>query len=196
MMSVAAVLDACVLYPASLRDTLLRAASAGLCQPYWSEEILEEVRRNLAALPQVGEVRANHLIERLRTAFPEALVTSYERFIDRMDTHPEDRHVLAVAVVARAQVIVTHNLRHFPPKALTPYGIQAQDPDTFLLHLHGLDPDRMAHVILRQAAALARPSQTTEMVLKSLTQHAPGFTAAVRRDLQTIEGDRGSPSVP
>lgn len=40
-------LDASVLFPAALRDRLLRAARRGLFRPLWTEEILEEVRRNL-----------------------------------------------------------------------------------------------------------------------------------------------------
>ena len=41
------VLDANVLYPFTLRDTLLRSAEAGLCQVYWSAQILDEATRNL-----------------------------------------------------------------------------------------------------------------------------------------------------
>src|SRR5438309_6478453 len=47
------VLDANVLYPFSLRDTLLRAASEGLFQLYWSDQILEEAR------PELGQFRKN-----------------------------------------------------------------------------------------------------------------------------------------
>jgi len=38
--SLIAVLDANVLYPFTLRDTLLRAAAAGLFQAQWSDKIL------------------------------------------------------------------------------------------------------------------------------------------------------------
>jgi hypothetical protein len=47
MSSIGVVLDACVLFPGSLRDTLLRAAQADLFRLYITEDILEEVRRNL-----------------------------------------------------------------------------------------------------------------------------------------------------
>ena len=43
----AAVLDACVLYPVSLRDTLLNVAEAGLFLVLWTEEILTETARNI-----------------------------------------------------------------------------------------------------------------------------------------------------
>jgi hypothetical protein len=40
----AAVLDACVLVPVVLADTLLRVAEKGLYRPVWSERILAEAR--------------------------------------------------------------------------------------------------------------------------------------------------------
>lgn len=46
-MPFAAILDASVLYPLPLRDTLLRVAEIELYDPYWSERILAEVTRNL-----------------------------------------------------------------------------------------------------------------------------------------------------
>jgi hypothetical protein len=42
-MPFAAVLDASVLYPLPLRDTLLRIAETELFDAYWSERILDEV---------------------------------------------------------------------------------------------------------------------------------------------------------
>lgn len=38
------VLDACVLVPIALADTLLRIAEHGLYRPLWSERILEDGR--------------------------------------------------------------------------------------------------------------------------------------------------------
>jgi predicted nucleic acid-binding protein len=35
-----------------------------------------------------------------------------------MTNHPGDRHVLAAAVTAKADIIVTSNLKHFKPKDL------------------------------------------------------------------------------
>jgi hypothetical protein len=46
-MAVSAVLDACVLYPVGLRDTLLNVAEAGLYRVLWTEEILNETTRNI-----------------------------------------------------------------------------------------------------------------------------------------------------
>src|SRR4051794_26568191 len=102
MPSVGVVLDAAVLFSAPIRDTLLRAAEAGLYRIFWTEEILEEVRRNLVKKNRVTEAKAKQLITILKAAFPEAMVplSRYKRQIENMQNHPKDRHVLAAAFMA------------------------------------------------------------------------------------------------
>ncbi len=72
----------------------------------------------------------------MEEAFPEAMVPrqAYERLIPAMANNSKDRHVLAAAVAGRADVIVTFNVSDFPAEACGPYGIDVQDPDTFLVH--------------------------------------------------------------
>ena len=55
--------------------------------------------------------------------FPDARVTSYEELIGSMPNHPKDRHVLAAAVAGRADILVTENLKDFPPAAVANFGI-------------------------------------------------------------------------
>src|SRR5919202_4811570 len=125
MATLRAVLDASVLFPAAVRDTLLRAAASGLYQLYWSDEILDEVRRNLVASGRATPEQAQRLGDVMQGAFPEASVPGYEVLIDHMANDPKDRHVLAAAVVSQAQIIVTDNLRHFPHEALAPFNVEA-----------------------------------------------------------------------
>jgi predicted nucleic acid-binding protein len=110
MSSFSVVLDACVLYPAALRDTLLRAADAGLYRLHWSEEILDEVGRNLVKNSVADELAAQRLLDHMRQAFPDAAVAGHECLVESMPNHPGDRHVVAAAVKANAQLIVTANL--------------------------------------------------------------------------------------
>ncbi len=144
------VLDANVLYPFSLRDTLLRAAGAGLYQMYWTDEILDEACRNLVKDGRVSLEQAARLRSAMTRAFPESMVTDYAGLIPSMTNDPKDRHVAAAAVRAGAQVIVTTNLRDF---AQMPKGIESQSPDDFLGHLFDLSPELLVEIVREQAAA-------------------------------------------
>lgn len=177
---IGAVLDADVLIPAALRDTLLRAAQRGLYRPYWSAAILAEVERNLVRARLTTAAQARGLVGVLHTAFPRALVADYERLIPDMTNHPKDRHVLAAAVTAGAQIIVTFNLRDFPGEAVARYNIESAHPDTFLTDLADRAPEIMAQVIERQAAALRNPPKTYDDILDNLTGQAPRFAALMR----------------
>lgn len=172
------VLDANVLFPFTLRDTLLRAASADLFQVYWSDAILDEALRNLVATGTITNAQASRLLGAVRTAFPEATVIEYEPLVDAMPNDPKDRHVVAVAVKAGAQVIVTSNLRDFEP---LPSGIEAQSPDDFLSDLFDLDPNGLVAIVRAQAAALMNPPRSFEDVLRGLSKVVPEFAASVSR---------------
>jgi predicted nucleic acid-binding protein len=186
MSSFGAVLDACVLFPAALRDTLLRTADAGLYRAHWSGSILDEVRRNLVDQRRTTEQQALRLIDVINEYFPESAVTGFEALIDGMTNDPKDRHVLAAALKAGAQVIVTANIKDFPDAALDRYGIEAQSPDEFLLHLLDLEPEQMVRIVTQQAADLRNPAKTLDDVLDELALHAPGFAAAIRDSRSSV----------
>jgi predicted nucleic acid-binding protein len=114
-MVVSGLLDACVLYPVGLRDTLLNVAEAGFYRVLWTEEILTETRRNI--VEDTSGLTPEHLdrtFEAMRRAFPEAMVRDYEHLVESMTNHPKDRHVLAAAVAAEADVVVTREPSPFP----------------------------------------------------------------------------------
>jgi len=46
-MTFTVVYDACTLYPAPLRDLLMRLAQSGIVRARWSERILDECFRNI-----------------------------------------------------------------------------------------------------------------------------------------------------
>ena len=78
--------------------------------------------------------RIERLVRTMERAFPEAMVTGHEPLIPSMTKDPKDRHVLAAAVRGRADVVVTSNVRDFPPEACEPYDVDVQTPDEFLRH--------------------------------------------------------------
>ncbi len=171
------VLDANVLYPFSLRDTLLRAAAAGYYQIYWSPQILEETSRNLVNSAGISQEQATHLMRAMTKAFPEAMVSGHEVLVEIMPDHEKDRHVTAAAVVAAARIIVTNNLKDFQ---ILPAGIEAQSPDKFLVDLFALEPDSIIGILQQQAAALQRPAITVEDLLVGLAKTVPTFVQVVR----------------
>jgi len=162
-----AVYDACVLYPAPLRDLLLRLGASGLFRARWTDHINEEWRRSLQQnRPDIPEARLHKLVELVNASVPDCLVTRYEKLAETLDLpDPDDRHVLAAAIRSGAQVIVTYNLGDFPPALLEAYEIDAQHPDTFVCHLLDLAAPAVAAAVKSQRAALRHPPQTVEELL-------------------------------
>jgi len=182
-----AVLDACVLFPASLRDTLLRTAKAGLYRLQLTDDILMEVYRNLIK-KGMPEDKAKRLMDILSTEFEEAFVTQYRKLISSMPINEKDKHVLAAAMACKAQIIVTQNLKDFPPYLLASFDIEAQSPDDFLVHLYRLAPKTMWEIIVGQAGALRNPPKTLLEVLNTLKLHVPNFVNLMLSDI-ALQGE-------
>ncbi|BAZ89632.1 hypothetical protein NIES932_11130 [Raphidiopsis curvata NIES-932] len=175
MSSFGVVLDACVLIPATLRDTLLRAVEKGMYRLHWSDKILDEVRRNLVKRGMTSPEDAQDMIDQMNRFFAEANVRGFEVLIPAMTNDEKDRHVLAAAVMSRSQVIVTSNIKDFPKQTLEPFGVEAQTPDEFLTHLFYLNPTLMMEILSEQAGDLDDPPLTVPEVLAVLAIVAPGF---------------------
>jgi len=136
-MTISAVFDACVLYPAPLRDFLLRLASAGFVVPFWSVEIRDEwIRSLLRNRPDLKREKLERTCRNMDFHFPKGLVHGYESIIPTLTLpDPKDRHVLAVAIHAEAKCIVTHNLKDFPKTIMELYGIEVVSPDELVFRL-------------------------------------------------------------
>jgi predicted nucleic acid-binding protein len=179
-----AVLDANVLYPFSLRDTLLRLAELELYTPLWSASILEEMTRNLVE-GRITEQQAARIETAMRDAFEEAEVDAavIERLEPVMTNDPKDRHVLAAAVAAGAELIVTFDLDDFPPEVCEPLGIEAIHPDQFLLDLHDLDAEAVRAALEQQAADLHPPWPLEQLLGALATAGVPRFANIIREQL-------------
>jgi hypothetical protein len=187
-MAFRAVLDADVLLPVSLRDTLLRLAELELYDPLWSERILREVEKNLVENIGLTPEKAREHTDAMNGAFEDAMVSS--RAVDllepRMLNDEKDRHVLAAAVVADAGAMVTNNVTHFPAEACEPFGIEVNTADEFLCGLFDLSPAVVIDSVGRQAAALTRPPMTLDEVLAHLENAgAVEFAARVRATVES-----------
>lgn len=173
------ILDSCVLYPMYLRDTLLRAAEVNLYRAHWSSEILDGTFRNLIINKQLTSEKAEIVCKIMNLSFPEAIVDVPESLLPCMDNDEGDRHVLAAALTAKAQVIVTDNLKHFTLDSLSKFQIEAQSADQFLTHLYDLFPEMMRIVIEQQASDLKRPKLSVSELLTLLQKNVPIFTSRV-----------------
>ena len=100
------LLDTNVLFGAYLCDTVLRLAEAELFRPLWSAGVLDELSRNLI-LRGLRPDQVDRRIGQMRRAFPDAMVEDYEPLVAAMTCDPKDRHVLAAAVRANAEILVT-----------------------------------------------------------------------------------------
>lgn len=179
-MPFSAVLDTCALYPAHLRDTLLRLAERGLYRALWSADIVEELRRNLIELVQPPAV--DRLLDQMAAAFPDAEVTGHRSIVDGLTCDPKDRHVLAAAVRADADAIITFNTTDFPDRSVDPFELEIIHPDTFLLDQLDLAPVVVIDELVRQAAANRRAPRTLPQLLDALERAGvPDFVYEVRR---------------
>jgi predicted nucleic acid-binding protein len=159
-----AILVACVLVQAAVRDTLLRLFEQRLFLARWSDEIIEETVRTLQKFGYTPQ-QTNWLLNQLRRHFADAWVErGYRELIPAMTNHEKDRHILAAAVKAGCEVIVTYNFRHFPAESLKPFGIEAKHPDEFLIDLYHANGEMVVHELHEQGSELRTP-RTINQVL-------------------------------
>ena len=182
-MAFVAFLDTNVLFPAVLRDVRLSLAEAGVYQIRWCPDVLDEMERNVAKIaraqsPHAAAGGARYLRQTMELAFPDAMVEreAYQHLISAMTNDQKDRHVLAAAIVGRADVLVTFNTAHFPPDSCQQYGIEVQPPDVFLVHQYGLIPwDNISRVLRILSEERKPPMDAPEKILRLLQQHTPNF---------------------
>ena len=154
-----AFLDASVLYPASLRNLLMRLTIDDLYQARWSAHVHEEWIRSVARdKPHLSIMQLRAVRDAMDAHAADTLVTGYEHLIPSLVLpDPDDRHVLAAAMMGEASVIVTCNLRDFPEDVLDPHNIEAQHPDEFIHGLLNVDPAAVIDAITRQQQRLKSP---------------------------------------
>jgi len=182
MSNFVAIYDACVFYPAPVRDFLIRLARTNLFRARWTNQIHDEwIAALLRNRPDLTSEQLARTRARANDAVPDCLVTGYEGLINGLNLpDANDRHVLAAAIRCQAGVIVTTNIRDFPPEALQPYGLEAQHPDDFINYLFDLSPTSPAKVcvaVKEQRLALKNPPQNIDQLLTTFQQH--GLTTTV-----------------
>jgi len=133
-----------------------------------------EVSRTLQEKFGLSPKKAKYRESEIRRHFPEAWIDGYEDLISAMSNHPKDRHVLAAAARANTKLIVTYNIKDFPPSSLAPYSISAQGPSAFLKDLYNASPSAVMQTLESQASAIG---QTMPYLLSRLRINVPSFVA-------------------
>ena len=101
------VYDSCVLYSNHLRDVLMQLALTELFRAKWTEHIHDEWTRNLLKnRPDIDPSKLKRLRQVMDLAVPDCLVTGFESIIPSLNLpDPGDQHVLAAAIIAKANII-------------------------------------------------------------------------------------------
>ncbi|MGK0674560.1 MAG: PIN domain-containing protein [Halothiobacillaceae bacterium] len=177
------VYDACVLYPAPLRDLLMHLALSDLYRARWSERIHDEWMRNvLANRPDLSREQLERTRALMDAHVRDCLVTGFEHLIPVIDLpDPDDRHVVAAAVHCGASLIVTFNLDDFPAETLKPYNLAAQHPDDFIVDLLDLHPAAVLEAAAHHRRSLRQPPKSAEEYLDTLLSQGLTQTAAFMR---------------
>jgi hypothetical protein len=183
-----ALYDACVLYPAPLRSLLMYLALTDLFRARWTDAIHEEWMRNVQKdYPDVTREKAERIRDLMNAHVRDCLVTGYEDLIPALALpDPNDRHVLAAAIRAGADVIVTANLADFPADVLNQYGMEAQHPDEFVAHLLELAPAVVCGAAKKQRESLRNPPKTVEEYLHALARQGLAQTVAALRQFADL----------
>ena len=209
-MAFTVIYDANVLYPAPLRDLLVRLGRTGLVRVRWTNDILDEVFRNIIAdRPDLDLERLARTRQLMNDSIRDVLVDGHQPLIGALDLPDEnDRHVLAAAIKCGAQAIITLNLKDFPAIKLGVYGVEAVHPDDFVLDLLDLAPGAVlgmsrspevpywerALSIAELVAAVPRPQAATAGGDLGLREREGGDTWAcpgrVRVEVVDAETDR------
>jgi predicted nucleic acid-binding protein len=186
----AAVYDACVLYPAPLRDLLMELALTDLFRARWSDEIHKEWIRNvLKNRPDLEESQLLRTRAFMDANVRDALVTDFESLIPSLELPDDnDRHVLAAAIRCNADVIVTFNLKDFPSDYLSSFDVEAQHPDDFILYLLDLFPIHVCRAVEKVRQRLRNPTMDRDRYLSNLLKQGLPQTVSFMKELGYSQG--------
>jgi predicted nucleic acid-binding protein len=173
-----ALLDANVLFSKLQCDALLSLAHAGLYAAKWSADIEREwTTSRLQKYPGTEQTNANKA-RAMCESIPDCMVTGYEDFMGCLTLpDPDDRHVLAAAIVGHADAIVTNNVKDFPLEALTPHDIDLQTPDQFIVNQLTLHPPRAIKALREMRLRWNNPKHTPESLVVLFEQRGMPLTA-------------------
>ena len=182
-----AILDANVLYPQLLRDTLLSLAVERLYHARWSVTIHDEWTRNLAKDRPDLAAKLPAVIALMNASVPDCLVTNYEQLANNIELpDADDRHVVAAAIAGHADAIVTFNTKDFPEAVLQPYGIEVQHPDEFVMNQLQLQKIPALSAIKKMRSRWTNPVRPAKELIAAFEKRGLPLSADLLREALTL----------
>jgi len=177
--------DACVLYPAPLRDLLIQLATADIFRAKWTNLIHDEWIQNL--LKNRPDLTIEQLIrtkELINSNVRDCVVSDFEWLIPSITLpDPDDRHILAAAIASGANQIITFNIKDFPEDVLSTYEIEALHPDDFIANLIDLKPLTVINEVEVVRKRLKNPPKTFDEYLETLLKQKLTLSVSMLREL-------------
>nr|WP_300148207.1 PIN domain-containing protein [Propionicimonas sp.] len=198
-MTIAVVLaDANILFSRTLRDYFLYAADAGAIEIRWSQQILDEMSRNLRYRLRLDQTATDHLETLMNDYLEDALVdVSADDLsaVAKVAMDAGDRHVLAAALAAEADILVTENTRHFPRTWMVEHHIELMDATQLLTRLTETCPNKVRQAHQKTVQYSPKPEADVLVTLEKIVGNtladqirALSSTAAVNNDRENAEG--------
>ena len=193
-----AFFDADVFFGVRLRSLVMWSAQSGLFRARWSRQVHDEwIAAVVRQRPDLTAERLKPIAAQMDRAVPDGVVSGYENLVAGLTLpDPGDRHVLAAAIVGRADAIVTFNLADFPDTYLARFGLHAKHPDAFFLDLEGIASGVLAEAAARDLAHYRNPPLTVDRYLSDLAKAGVPRLAAYLRELRVLLDAAQGPSTP
>lgn len=186
-----AFLDANVIRGQQTTDVLLSLASRRVFEPRWTQNVIDEMRRNRP--PGLPEADIDRRIATMNKAFPRAMTEAPPQELqDQMQADPKDKHVLAGAVYSASDVLVTDNLKDFNPPTSGPSAMRVENLNQFLIRKLEEDPGRVQEGLNAMVDRNRRQPKTMSALIDTMAdgQELRGF--AQRLNTVVPEGQRGT----
>lgn len=186
-----AFLDANVIRGQQTNDVLLSVADQGVFEPRWTENVIDEMRRNRP--PGVSEKAIDRRISMMNGAFPDAMTEAPPQELqDQMQADPKDTHVLAGAVHSESAVLVTDNLKDFSPPSSGPNAMRVESLNQFLNRKLDEEPERVQAGLQNMVDRNQRDPKTMSALIDTMAEGQELRSFAQKLNTVVPEDQRGT----
>ncbi len=113
--------------------------------------------------------KIDYVISQMNLAFPDAQIFNYQSLNDNIKLPDKnDHHVLAAAIYAKVDWIVTFNIKDFPYEYIRNFNISVTHPDDFIVMLIEQYGKQIKIALNNQVKSLKNPPLSYDFVLSNL----------------------------